>query len=95
MGSDDHFSDTRELVDWAFSTYSIADRWLRPLYSQEGGGATTVTPDISEGRERRLSAMAPLEDGRWNTSILEDLPKAGVIGRWIRDAIPEIAGNQG
>ena len=95
MGSDDHFSDTRELVDWAFSTYSIGDRWLRPLYSQEGGGATTVTLDIIEGRERRLSAMAPLDDGRWNTSILEDLPKAGVIGRWIRDAIPEIAGNQG
>jgi D-alanyl-D-alanine carboxypeptidase len=95
MGSDDHFSDTREIVDWAYSTYSVNDRWLRPLYSQEGGGASTGSPEISEGHERRLSAMQPLDDGRWNTSSLEDLPKAAIIGRWIRDAIPEIIGGQG
>jgi len=95
MGSDDHFSDTREIVDWAYSTYSVSDRWLRPLYSQEGGGATAGTPQISEGHEQRLSAMQPLDDGRWNTSSLEDLPKAAIIGRWIREAIPEIIGGQG
>jgi D-alanyl-D-alanine carboxypeptidase len=95
MGSDDHFSDTRELVDWAYSTYSVNDRWLRPLYSQAGGGATVDTPDISEGHERRLSAMLPLDDGQWNSSSLEDLPKAAVIGRWIREAIPDIVGGQG
>jgi D-alanyl-D-alanine carboxypeptidase len=95
MGSDDHFSDTREIVDWAYSTYSVNDRWLRPLYSQEGGGATTGTPEISESHERRLSAMQPLDDGRWSTSSLEDLPKAAIIGRWIREAIPDIIGGQG
>jgi hypothetical protein len=65
------------------------------LYSQEGGGATTGSPEISEGQERRLAAMQPLDDGRWNTSSLEDLPKAAVIGRWIREAIPEIVGGEG
>lgn len=95
MGSDDHFSDTREIVDWAYSTYSVNDRWLAPLYSQEGGGASTGSPEISEGHERRLSAMQPLDDGQWNSSSLEDLPKAAIIGRWIREAIPEIAGGQG
>lgn len=95
MGSDDHFSDTREIVDWAYSTYSVNDRWLRPLYSQEGGGATVDTPEISEGHERRLSGMRPLDDGQWNSSSLEDLPKAAVIGRWIREAIPEIVSGQG
>jgi len=95
MGSDDHFSDTRELLDWAYSTYSVSDRWLRPLYSQEGGGAVTNSPDLSEGHERRLSVMQPLDDGRWNTSSLEDLPKAAIIGRWIREAIPESIGGQG
>ncbi|MEN8238184.1 MAG: hypothetical protein ABFR53_03160, partial [Actinomycetota bacterium] len=95
MGSEDHFSDTREIVDWAYSTYSVNDRWLRPLYSQEGGGATTGVPEVSEGHELRLSAMTPLDDGRWNTSSLEDLPKAAIIGRWIREAIPEIIGGQG
>jgi serine-type D-Ala-D-Ala carboxypeptidase (penicillin-binding protein 5/6) len=95
MGSDDHFSDTREIVDWAFSTYSVNDRWLRPLYSQQGGGAVTGSPEITDGHQRRLSAMLPLDDGRWNTSTLEDLPKAATIGRWIRGAIPEIAGGDG
>jgi D-alanyl-D-alanine carboxypeptidase (penicillin-binding protein 5/6) len=94
MGSDDHFSDTREIVDWAYSTYSVNDRWLRPLYSQEGGGATADIPEISESHERRLSQMQPLNDGRWSTSTLEDLPKAAIIGRWIREAIPDIIGDQ-
>lgn len=93
MHSDDHFADTREIVEWAYGTYSVRDRWLRPLYSEQGGGATTNADlDLTEGHERRLRAMAPLDDGRWNTSSLEDLPKAAAIGRWIRDAIPEVAG---
>lgn len=93
MHSDDHFSDTAELVEWAYSTNSIADRMLRPLYAEEGGGAV-ATPDLelTTSHERRLRAMAALDDGRWNTSSLEDLPKAEVIGRWIREAIPGIAG---
>ncbi len=95
MHSDDHFADTREIVDWAYSTYSIQDRWLRPLYSEEGGGAVTENLDLSEGYERRLRAMGRLDDGRWNTSSLEDLPKAETIGRWIREAIPGVAGGDG
>ena len=94
MHSDDHFADTREIVEWAYGTYSVRDRWLRPLYAEQGGGATTTTTDLglTEGHERRLRAMTTLDDGRWNTSSLEDLPKAAVIGRWIREAIPDVAG---
>ncbi len=95
MHSDDHFADTRELVDWAYSTYSIEDRWLRPLYAEQGGGATTESLDLTAGHERRLRAMQKLDDGRWNTSSLEDLPKAQAIGRWIREAIPGVAGGDG
>jgi len=95
MHSDDHFADTRELVEWAYSTYSVRDRWMRPLYTEEGGGATTESLDISAGHERRMRSMARLDDGRWRTSALEDLPKADAIGRWIRGAIPGIAGNDG
>ena len=63
------------------------------VYSEDGGGSTTGTDlDLTESHERRLRAMAPLNDGRWNTSSLEDLPKAEAIGRWIREAIPGIAG---
>ena len=93
MHSDDHFADTREIVEWAYTTYSVRDRWLRPLYTEEGGGGTVVSDfDLTEGHERRLRAMPVLADGRWRTSSLEDLPKAESIGRWIREAIPEVAG---
>lgn len=93
MHSDDHFDDTRELLEWAYRTSSIEDRWLRPLYSEQGGGATTATDlGLTDSHERRLRALTALPDGRWNTSSLEDLPKAAVIGRWIREAIPDVAG---
>ena len=66
---------------------------MRPLYREQGGGATvTGDLDLTESHERRLRAMAALPDGRWRTSSLEDLPKAEIIGRWIREAIPGVAG---
>ncbi|MCZ7533119.1 MAG: D-alanyl-D-alanine carboxypeptidase [Acidimicrobiia bacterium] len=89
MHSDDHFSDTRELLDWAYSTYTIRDRWLRVFYSEEGGGATTTSPgDLSESHERRLRSLAPLDDGQWNTSTAAELPKSASIHRWIREVLP-------
>ena len=93
MHSDDHFADTREMVEWAYGTYSIQDRWLRPLYAEEGGGGTVAsTLELTESHERRLRSMETLDDGRWRTSALEDLPKAEIIGRWIREAMPGVAG---
>lgn len=95
MHSDDHFSDTRELVDWAFDTFALKDRWMRAFYAEQGGGATVGAPsDLTEGHERRLRAMRVLDDGRWKTSSLVDLPKAESIGRWIREAIPSVAGGE-
>jgi D-alanyl-D-alanine carboxypeptidase (penicillin-binding protein 5/6) len=91
MHSDDHFADTRELLDWSYSTYSMRDRWLRPLFSEDGGGGTVATTiEVSDSEERRLRALPTLNDGRWRTSTLEDLPKAESIGRWIRGVIPDI-----
>lgn len=95
MHSDDHFGDTRELLDWSYSTFSIRDRWLRPLFSEDGGGATVRVPvDLTDGEMRRLRALDSLDDGRWSTSRLEDLPKAESIGRWIRGAIPDVASGE-
>lgn len=93
MHSDDHFADTRELVEWSYSTQSIRDRWLRPFFSEEGGGSTPPSPqDLSASHERRLRAMPRLDDGQWNTSAAADLPKAESIARWIREALPSVAG---
>lgn len=94
MHSDDHFEDTRELLDWSYSTYSMRERWLRPLFSEDGGGGTVAANiDLSTSEERRLRALPSLNDGRWRTSDLEDLPKAELIGRWIRGVIPDVLSN--
>ncbi len=93
MGSDDHFSDSRELIDWAYSTYGLRDRWLRPFFSEEGGGATVgVNLDLTDSEQRRLGAMQRMDDGRWRMSALTDLPKAALITEWLKSALPSVVG---
>jgi len=95
MGTDDHFRDTRELVEWAYTTDGLRDRWLRPFFSEQGGGALpAVQIDLSESEERRLAAMPRLDDGRWRMTPVSDLPKAASIGEWLKDILPEIAGGE-
>jgi hypothetical protein len=93
MGSEDHFADTRELVDWAYGTYGLSDRWLRPFFSEQGGGATVADDlELSDSEERRLAAMQRVDDGRWRMTDLADLPKAALITDWLRSALPGVAG---
>lgn len=93
MGSRDHFSDSRELIDWAYGTYGIRDRWLRPFFSEQGGGGIAAEDlDLTESEERRLGAMQHLDDGRWRMSALSDLPKSAMISQWLKDALPNVAG---
>lgn len=96
MHSDDHFADTRELMDWAFRTGGLRDRYLRVYFAEQGGGgAPGVGLELGESHERRLSRMLPLDDGRWRMSRLEDLPKAAMIGEWLSDALPDAVGGGG
>ena len=96
MGSDDHFADTRELMDWGFQTYGLRDRLLRPLFAEQGGGgAVGVDMELTESHERRLAAMPRLDDGRWNMSTLSELPKAKQLGEWLREALPDSIGGDG
>jgi D-alanyl-D-alanine carboxypeptidase len=96
MGSDDHFTDSRELIDWAYATYGLRDRWLRPFFSEQGGGAVVAGDlGLSEPEERRLGAMPRIDDGRWRMSALTDLPKAALITEWLKTALPSIIGGDG
>ncbi|HHC09063.1 MAG TPA: D-alanyl-D-alanine carboxypeptidase [Actinobacteria bacterium] len=91
LGSRDHFADTRELLEWGFSTYGLRDRILRPYYAEQGGGAVAEpTPGLTEGHERRLYAMPRLDPGRWAVSSLVDLPRARILGTWLREALPRV-----
>ena len=93
MGSDDHFSDTRELIDWGYETYGLSDRWLRPFFAEQGGGAVVGdTMELSESQQRRLAAMPPVNDGRWRMTPVSELPKAARITDWLKSALPGVAG---
>src|SRR5665811_490311 len=93
MGSEDHFSDSRELIDWAYGTYGLRDRWLRPFFSEEGGGGVVAdTIELSASQQHRLAAMPRIDDGRWRMSALSDLPKAAMITEWLKGALPGVAG---
>jgi D-alanyl-D-alanine carboxypeptidase len=54
MGSEDHFADTRELLEYGFEMYGIADRFAAPLAGEQGGG---VTPMIDATEAARLSLL--------------------------------------
>ncbi|MEN8113142.1 MAG: D-alanyl-D-alanine carboxypeptidase family protein [Actinomycetota bacterium] len=95
MGTDDHFRDTRELVEWAYTTNGLRDRWLRPFFSEQGGGELAgIDIELTEPEERRLAAMPRLNDGRWKMTPVSELPKASLIGEWLKDVLPEIAGGE-
>lgn len=91
MGTDDHFHDTREMLEWGFATYGLRDRWLRPFFAEQGGAGVPI-PDLglSEGEQRRLGVMPTLDDGRWRLSALVDLPKGALIGDWLKGTIPVV-----
>ena len=91
MGSQDHFADTRELLEWGFATYGLRDRMLRPFYAEQGGGGLPPTDlELSEGHERRLYAMPRLDNGRWAMSSLADLPRSREFGSWLKEALPGV-----
>jgi hypothetical protein len=96
LGTDDHFRDTRELLEWGFGTYGLRDRWLRPFFAEQGGAGVPVPEfELSEGEQRRLGVMPALDDGRWRLSSLADLPKAALIAEWLKGTVPSVPEDPG
>lgn len=93
MGSDDHFTDARELLEYGFRTFGVRDRMLRPFVGEQGGGGTPATDvALPETMTERLAALSRLDGGRWAMSSLADLPKGEALGEWLKEALPETLG---
>lgn len=55
MGSEDHFADTRTLLEYGFDTMGAADLFRAGLAEEQGGGA--APPDVPEWFAVRVDAM--------------------------------------
>ena len=60
LGTEDHFEDTRQLLEWGFDTYGLGDRIRALLLEPQGGGAAPPPVVLTPDEDRRLRAMPPL-----------------------------------
>ena len=65
---------------------------------QEKGGrrnidnTAAIDLGLSDSQQRRLASMPALDDGRWQMSTLDELPKGEVLAEWLRDALSGASG---
>ena len=92
MGSEDHFDDSRRLLDYGHEFLNLKGRFLAPLVEEEGGGGTPGIPSLDR-LDRLAALMAPsLPDGQWSVGEFRDSGLGRSIETWFRSAMPVVAG---
>ncbi len=92
MGSEDHFADSRELLEFGARTLTLDDRLLAQLLDEEGGGDGAPRLPSDAATVARMQSIEPLSDGRWATTELRGTDLGRRIETWLRDLAPVIAG---
>lgn len=92
MGSEDHFADTRELIEYALSTDGLFDRLAAGLVEGQGGGGAVVGFPLRADERARIASLAPLDPGLSATSDLIDTKLGGEIASWMRQRLPAVLG---
>ncbi|NNF65333.1 MAG: D-alanyl-D-alanine carboxypeptidase [Acidimicrobiia bacterium] len=94
MGSEDHFADTRELIEYAMSTDRLFDRFAAGLVEGQGGGGSVGTLPLRADERTRIASMAPLDPGQSATTALADTKLGGEIDAWVRQRLPAVLGGR-
>jgi D-alanyl-D-alanine carboxypeptidase len=89
MGSDDHFADSRALIDWGLATFGLRDRLLSMSVPEQGGGATT---SALVGVAKWVRDMPDMATGLDRTSNMADTVLGRRIGGWLRAGLPQAFG---
>ncbi len=92
LGSEDHFGDTRRLLEYGFGTMGPADRYRIALAGEEGGGPPAALP-LADWLRARLAIVTPLEDGDPHASR-EPTPLEREIRETLADMVPVLAGGR-
>jgi D-alanyl-D-alanine carboxypeptidase len=95
MGSEDHFRDSRELLDWGYSLPTLEARFLAPLVAEEGGGGSVPGVRINAATRLRLSIPQDLPDGQWAVTPFRASPLGRDIEAWLRGTLPVTLGGVG
>lgn len=92
MGSDDHFSDTRELLEYALSTDGLFDHIAAGLVEGQGGGGVGTSFPLRADERSRIAALAPLDPGLSATTELSDTRLGREVQTWMRQRLPAVLG---
>ena len=90
MNSEDHFADSRELLDWGLNAVTIEDRLVAPLLPAQGGGGDTVS--FTSADRARLATVRPLTDGSFAVTDPTASGLADRIEEWLRRQLPTTLG---
>lgn len=95
MGSEDHFDDSRRLLDYGYKFMDLESRFLAPLVEEEGGGGTPGVPALSALDRIKASTAPALADGQWSTAEFRDTGLGRQIEMWMRSTMPVVVGGSG
>ena len=96
MGSDGHFDDTRELLDYGARTLTIHDRLLAELVPEQGGGGELPSGITLSSKElAQLEVVSNLPDGSWAVNTFETTDLGYRIRDWMRSVAPVTLGGTG
>ena len=90
MQSEDHFADSRELLDWGLNAITLEDRFVAPLLPSQGGGGDAVS--LTRAERARLLAARPLTDGSFAVTDPTASGLADRIEEWLREQLPVTLG---
>lgn len=94
MGSDDHFADGRELLEYGERLVTFEDRWRRPLLLEQGGSGLG-DPTLDDEARTRLLAVPPLNSATGSVTNLRDTTAGGEMERRLRTLLPALLGGRG
>jgi len=96
MGSEGHFDDTRELLDYGARTLTIHDRLLAELVPEQGGGGALPSGITLSSKElAQLDVISNLPDGSWAVNTFETTDLGYRIRDWMRSVAPVTLGGDG
>lgn len=92
MGSDDHFADSRELLEYGAMAATLRGRLLAIAAPEQGGTGIGVIPPSDPTVRAVIETITPLPDGRWARTDFAGTDLGLRIEAWLRDLSPVIAG---